>query len=67
MQGHNSPIPWQEKRLNYNQAAEVTGLSAQTLRLYVMKKIIPYEKAGRRVLFRAGTLVEWLSSKAVKS
>ena len=67
MQANNyQPLPWQEHRLRYPEAAKLTGLSCQTLRLKVMKREVPFEKCGRAVLFRAGDLVDWLSSKAVK-
>ncbi len=49
--------PW----LSYDDAAKHTTISEHTLRKLVMRKEIPFKKVGRRVLFSATALDEWVS------
>ena len=49
--------PW----LNYEGAAEYTGLSDSYLRKLVMDDLIPFRQVGRRVLFSRVALDRWIN------
>ena len=50
--------------LNYQQAAELLGLSENTLRKYVSCRVIPFVKIGRSVRFNPSELSSWIESNS---
>lgn len=54
-----------QKLLNYEQVAEVLGLSPATLRVWVHQKRIPFLKLGRAVRF-SPEMVDEIMTKGVE-
>jgi hypothetical protein len=65
-------IPYREQRVRYDGAEKVTGLKKSTLRKYVSLKLVPFEKIGTpgshggAVLFRVGSLLDWMARHSVE-
>jgi len=55
-----------ETLLNVAQVARMLGLSAATVRKWVLTRYIPYRKMGRAVRFSAREIQEWAKSRCVK-
>jgi excisionase family DNA binding protein len=51
----------------YRGLAEYLGVSAGTLRHWVMRGRIPYTKAGSRVIFRKKDIEPWLKKNTKKT
>ena len=49
------------KQLSVRQAAEIFGMSENTLRAYISRKIVPHRRVRGRVYFVTETLEKWLS------
>jgi hypothetical protein len=66
-----SLIPYREQRVRYPEAAQITKLKIDTLRKHVSRRTIPHEKIGTpgshggAVLFRVGSLLDWMAGHAV--
>ena len=54
-----------EEPLDIDQAARFIGLKKGTIYNMVSRKVIPYHKVGRRVLFRRSELEAWFQSTLV--
>jgi len=54
-----------ETLLNVGQVALMLGLSAATIRKWVLIRYIPYRKIGRAVRFSASEIQEWAKSRRV--
>ena len=54
-----------ETLLNVGQVALMLGLSAATIRKWVLLRYIPYRKIGRAVRFSASEIQEWAKSRYV--
>jgi excisionase family DNA binding protein len=55
-----------ETFLDVRQVAEMLGLSAATIRKWVLIRYIPYQKLGRAVRFSAPEIREWVKTRTVK-
>ena len=55
-----------ETFLDVGQVAEMLGLSAATIRKWVLIRYIPYQKLGRAVRFSVPEIREWVKSRTVK-
>ena len=55
-----------ETFLDVGQVAEMLGLSAATIRKWVLIRYIPYQKLGRAVRFSAPEIREWLKTRSVR-
>jgi excisionase family DNA binding protein len=53
------------KYLNNDEAAKYLGIRPATLRGWVYKRVIPYRKHGRKVLFSVMDLDAWSEAKKV--
>jgi excisionase family DNA binding protein len=54
-----------ESLLKVEQVAEMLGMSAPTIRRWVMTRFIPYQKIGRAVRFSVTEIRDWMKSKCV--
>ncbi len=54
-----------EEPLNIDQAARFLGLKKGTIYNMISRKVIPYYKVGRRVLFRRSDLEVWFKSRFI--
>jgi excisionase family DNA binding protein len=54
-----------ETLLNVGQVAEMLGLSAATIRKWVLARYIPYRKIRRAVRFSLPEMQEWMKSRDV--
>ncbi len=54
-----------ETLLNVGQVAGMLGLSAATIRKWVLARHIPYRKVGKAVRFSASEIQEWLKNRRV--
>ena len=57
----------QRETMDAKQAAALLGISTWLLYELVKRKEIPCAKAGRRVLFRRQTLLQWLAEQEAAS
>jgi excisionase family DNA binding protein len=55
-----------ETLLNTMQVSEMLGLSAATIRKWVLTRYIPYRKIGRAVRFSVSEIQEWMKSRCIK-
>lgn len=55
----------QKQLLDTNEAAELLGISKNTLYEWVIQKRVPYIKVGRLTKFKKEALEEWLTRKSV--
>lgn len=61
----NSSTLITNQQLNYHDLAQFLGISPATLRIWVMRKMIPYYKIGKLVRFSPEKIQEWLNSHSV--
>jgi excisionase family DNA binding protein len=54
-----------EALVNIQTAAELLGLRESTVRKYVMLRVLPYRKLGRRVVFAPSELERWAGERRV--
>ncbi len=54
-----------EETLNVEQVARFLGLKKGTLYNMISRRVIPYHKVGRRVLFRRTEIETWFESTLV--
>jgi excisionase family DNA binding protein len=54
-----------EVLLNVGQVARMLGLSAATIRKWVLTRYIPYRKIGKAVRFSAAEIRDWTLGKSV--
>jgi excisionase family DNA binding protein len=55
-----------ERLLNVGQVARMLGLSAATVRKWVLTRYIPYRKMGKAVRFSMPEMREWMKSRCVE-
>jgi excisionase family DNA binding protein len=55
-----------ETFLDVGQVAEMLGLSAATIRKWVLIRYIPYQKLGKAVRFSVPEIREWVKTRTVK-
>jgi excisionase family DNA binding protein len=55
-----------EKLLSINDASSLTGLTVNTLYVFISQKRIPYVKLGKRVFFKPSELERWVDEHARK-
>jgi excisionase family DNA binding protein len=55
-----------ETFLDVGQVAEMMGLSAATIRKWVLIRYIPYRKLGRAVRFSAPEIRKWVKTRSVR-
>jgi excisionase family DNA binding protein len=55
------------KYLTVKQAAELSGLGASTIRLYLRKRQLPAQHVGRRVLIKQSDLEKFLEANPVRA
>lgn len=52
--------------IRFREAADLVGLSENTLRRYTSQRKIPFIKVGRLVFFEKNSLRKWVMDKAVE-
>ncbi|OGL45868.1 MAG: hypothetical protein A2149_00270 [Candidatus Schekmanbacteria bacterium RBG_16_38_11] len=57
-------MPGQKQLLDTKEAAELLGISKNTLYEWVIQKKVPYIKVGRLTKFKKETLEEWLKRQS---
>lgn len=59
--------PADKSFLTIKQAAQVSGLGASTIRLYIRKRQLRAQRVGRRVLVKRGDLEKFLETNPIEA
>lgn len=66
-QGANQRLSTDKTFLTVKQAAEVSGLGASTIRLYIRKRQLRAQQVGRRVLIKRDDLEKFLEANPIEA